>query len=487
MNKNTSTPPSGEPGSRSTGNERIGEILRQARELRGIGVETLAKELKLNARYIQALEANDYDQLPGDTYIRVYLRSLCVYFSLNPEELLMRFFDERGVTGVDTLRKDSSTKINISAVDKKKGSRIAVPLVLLGITLLIAAFFIAGKQVWFGRPHPDNNLVESETDKSKTAASDDSLLASSEKELALPGIPPKKIKTAALSKKATIGSRTAVQKERDVRTAHLTGSRPEKLVIKDTVKQKPATVIADAGVAAQGTKMLQEKRTPDPVKKIKAVVATVKDSGATAAAGRKLKVDPLAQTSKQKPILKDSTQKKAPGAKKSGDTIVQKQGAATALSADSVVKRQDATVRKKVEKKTDTGAASTGLATQKKDTLERSTISTDTSKKAVPSDSFSSVKKMKLRIAVQGDSSWARVFYDGKQWRNLLKEGKSISFYAKDSFNVHFGANEAVSVTLNGKPVSIPGTGVISFKIDSSGTMSTWNSAKWNEVFQNRN
>ena len=86
---------------------RVGDILKQEREKRRISVDAVARTLKLNAKYIEALEANRYDQLPGDTYIRVYLRSLSRFLSLDSEEIFQRFFQERGLTGADTLRKDS--------------------------------------------------------------------------------------------------------------------------------------------------------------------------------------------------------------------------------------------------------------------------------------------------------------------------------------------------------------------------------------------
>jgi hypothetical protein len=91
--------------------ERIGAMLKRARESRGLTIEALSKELKLNPRYIQALEVDDYDLLPGDTYIRVYLRSVCVFLALNPDDILKRFFDERGLSGVDTLRRAADAGI----------------------------------------------------------------------------------------------------------------------------------------------------------------------------------------------------------------------------------------------------------------------------------------------------------------------------------------------------------------------------------------
>ncbi len=136
-------------GNASAGNnERIGDMLRREREKRQISVETIAAKLRLNAKYIEALEENRYDRLPGDTYIRVYLRSLARYLSLDSEEIFRRFFDERGVTGADTLRKDSATKINLPALEERKenGSKA---LIVMALIIALACFgFVARKHGW---------------------------------------------------------------------------------------------------------------------------------------------------------------------------------------------------------------------------------------------------------------------------------------------------------------------------------------------------
>ena len=51
----------------------VGDTLRKERITRRITVDTIAKDLKLNVKYIKALEGNDYKSLPADPYVRVYL------------------------------------------------------------------------------------------------------------------------------------------------------------------------------------------------------------------------------------------------------------------------------------------------------------------------------------------------------------------------------------------------------------------------------
>ena len=54
----------------------IGTTLRQARERRQLGLDRCEAETKIRARYLRALEDEDFDVLPGPTFVRGFLRSL---------------------------------------------------------------------------------------------------------------------------------------------------------------------------------------------------------------------------------------------------------------------------------------------------------------------------------------------------------------------------------------------------------------------------
>lgn len=118
-------------------NERVGDILRKERITRRIALETIAKDLKLNVRYVRSLEANDYNDLPADPYIRVYLRSLAKYLLLDSEAILKKFYEERGIHD-EKLRKGSDTQIAITMVEKEKKMSVKPWMIIVGVILLLA-------------------------------------------------------------------------------------------------------------------------------------------------------------------------------------------------------------------------------------------------------------------------------------------------------------------------------------------------------------
>lgn len=68
-----------------------GAKLRAARESKGMSMEQVAKETLLTSRYLKALEADDYDTLPGTTFVRGYLRRYAGVVGVSADELVAEF------------------------------------------------------------------------------------------------------------------------------------------------------------------------------------------------------------------------------------------------------------------------------------------------------------------------------------------------------------------------------------------------------------
>ncbi len=71
-----------------TFSELPGQRLREAREARGLSVADVANTLKFGTRQIEALEADDYRNLQGSTFVRGFVRSYARFLKLAPEPLL---------------------------------------------------------------------------------------------------------------------------------------------------------------------------------------------------------------------------------------------------------------------------------------------------------------------------------------------------------------------------------------------------------------
>ena len=75
---------------------RVGEELREARNALGVSLEDAATQLRINKRYLQALEEGRVKDLPGAAYAVGFVRSYATALGLDPDEAVRRFRDVSG-------------------------------------------------------------------------------------------------------------------------------------------------------------------------------------------------------------------------------------------------------------------------------------------------------------------------------------------------------------------------------------------------------
>ena len=68
--------------------ESIGEKLRQAREAKKLTIKNVVSDTNMAPTYIEALEEEDFDKFPGETYIIGFLRTYSEYLKLDSKEII---------------------------------------------------------------------------------------------------------------------------------------------------------------------------------------------------------------------------------------------------------------------------------------------------------------------------------------------------------------------------------------------------------------
>ena len=122
----------------------IGTTLRQARERRQLGLDRCEAETKIRARYLRALEDEDFDVLPGPTFVRGFLRSYAAYLGLDGQlfvdEYNSRYFDPRDDDVFPRRRPTARERRN-----RKRESHIIliaiVAIVALAVLVIAAASY----------------------------------------------------------------------------------------------------------------------------------------------------------------------------------------------------------------------------------------------------------------------------------------------------------------------------------------------------------
>lgn len=122
---------------------QAGQLLREAREARGLSVFEVAQSLKFGVRQIEALEADNYAALPpGTTFLRGFVRGYAKLLKLDPLPLL-ELLDGRAPSALPEVR--APQNMGVAATPVVAGRRSSSPLLIGAAVIAIVA---AGLAAW---------------------------------------------------------------------------------------------------------------------------------------------------------------------------------------------------------------------------------------------------------------------------------------------------------------------------------------------------
>lgn len=135
----------------------LGATLRQAREHEGLSIEQLSQKTCIRPAYLRALEEERFEDLPGNTYGRGFLRLLARFLDVDAEQVVVSFNQAVGEQEARPEMDIFAHKAPLSRVRSKR----RWPWVLLVLLLLAAA---AGAAWWFWlRPDPVASELQPQT------------------------------------------------------------------------------------------------------------------------------------------------------------------------------------------------------------------------------------------------------------------------------------------------------------------------------------
>jgi len=122
----------------------IGETLREARMRRRIDMTEVETATKIRAKYLRALENEEWDLLPGPTFVKTFLRTYADYLELD-SRLLVEEYRQR----YERPSTQDLTPFAASRGRRGRRRRVAAlgPVLVMGagVVLLLAIFYVLGR------------------------------------------------------------------------------------------------------------------------------------------------------------------------------------------------------------------------------------------------------------------------------------------------------------------------------------------------------
>jgi cytoskeletal protein RodZ len=125
---------------RSMARGNFGERLKRERELREVSPNEVVVATRISLRFLEALENEDWDKLPGGIFNRGFVRAIARYLGLDEEHLLAEY---------DLARGDQAPEFASSPENRiPSAPKWMIAALVLGALVVIAALVAAGIYGW---------------------------------------------------------------------------------------------------------------------------------------------------------------------------------------------------------------------------------------------------------------------------------------------------------------------------------------------------
>jgi len=154
----------------------LGQYLRDARVAKNIDLRDAAQQTRIGVNYLQALETENFAKLPGDVFVKGFLKNYCKFLKLDENEVLKRYAElkpQKPVSpgtsadaGKNTVAVEQPVKREMSVEAYIWSAIIAVSLLVFLFTSLPAKHQPHAPQT----TQPSGVLVSSPETSAQTAA-----------------------------------------------------------------------------------------------------------------------------------------------------------------------------------------------------------------------------------------------------------------------------------------------------------------------------
>lgn len=118
--------------------ESIGSFLRRQRELKAMSVAEVSRVTRIPPATLESIESDHFDDLPGEVFVRGFLKSYAQAVGTAPNDVLARYTASRRLVFVTPLPTPSPVQAMREGGPRRFGVAIAFVLLLILFTLALS-------------------------------------------------------------------------------------------------------------------------------------------------------------------------------------------------------------------------------------------------------------------------------------------------------------------------------------------------------------
>ena len=159
----------------------IGARLKEAREEKGISLESLQETTKIQKRYLQAIEEENFNILPGKFYARAFIKEYALAVNINVDELFEEYEDDLPKPEEQTSTQYTRMQRTRKETNLSKNSAlfsiiptVIVVLLIIGVIFAVWFFMFEGsssnEEIKTDEEQGDNTFTRSDNDQNNDNA-----------------------------------------------------------------------------------------------------------------------------------------------------------------------------------------------------------------------------------------------------------------------------------------------------------------------------
>lgn len=137
---------------------QLGPIFREARAKSGKTIEDAVRETKIAKKYLIAIEDENFDIFPGETYLLGFLRNYSQFLGLDPDEMVLKYRDYK-------IQEQPAPIEQLTAKPKNTRRYLLTILVALLVISSVLYILLSGRKEQKGQTVQKEKKVETEEQK----------------------------------------------------------------------------------------------------------------------------------------------------------------------------------------------------------------------------------------------------------------------------------------------------------------------------------
>jgi hypothetical protein len=117
--------------------QELGGLLRAERERQGRSLEEAYRATHITTRYLKSLEAGEFERIPGEVYLKGFLRRYGDFLGLDGEELVRRYREQRAASEA-AARPERAPRTRPAERDSRGPQRSARLMLIIAAAVLAA-------------------------------------------------------------------------------------------------------------------------------------------------------------------------------------------------------------------------------------------------------------------------------------------------------------------------------------------------------------